>query len=224
MDSGRGVGGIRVIGGLSSVERAVATAGATVGAIWQDKDARLVARACAGDRSAFDALVARHRSYIYGLAYRMCENRDAAEDVCVDAFCEAYRALPRYRHEGKFRVWLHRLALHVCMKHLRQQQARRRYLPQEALGEGVAAEDTYELALTTTSVRQALQALPEPQRMAVSLYYLEERSSAEIAQLLRIPENTVKTRVFRGTQALRELLAAEPLIATPAGGGTHAEM
>ena len=91
-----------------------------MGAIRQDREAVLVTQACDGDRNAFDVLVVRHRSYVYGLAYRMCGDREAAEDICVEAFCEAYRSLPRFRPQAKFRTWLHRIAVNVCLEHLRK--------------------------------------------------------------------------------------------------------
>jgi RNA polymerase sigma-70 factor, ECF subfamily len=200
-----------------------------VGAMRLDKDASLVDRACAGDGSAFDALVIRYRTYVLGLATRLCRNREMAEDVCVEAFSEAYRALPRFRPQAAFRTWLHRIALNVCLEHLRHERTQRRYLPEAELAEDLSdAADTCELALTNTraeQVQQAIEALPEHQKMTVCLFYLEERSCAEIAQLLHIPRNTVKTRLFYGTRALRELLAERPMMATTAArGGSYADL
>ncbi len=201
-----------------------------MGATTQDKDAALVVLACAGDRSAFDALVMRHRSYVFSLAYRLCGDREAAEDICVEAFCEAYRALPRFRPDphAKFLTWLHRVATNVCLEHLRQQRTRQRYLPEAPIPEEApSAADVCEQALNNTSaaeVQRAIQTLPEPQMLAVRLFYLEGHSCAEIAAQLHVPRNTVKTRLFYGTRALREILAAQPRAATPARGGTHADL
>lgn len=200
-----------------------------MGAMRLDKDASLVDRACAGDGSAFDALVRRYHGYVFGLAYRLCGNRETAEDVCVEAFCEAYRGLPRFRPQAAFRAWLHRVALNVCLEHLRQERTQRRYLPEAELADDLSdAADTCELALTNAraeQVQQAIEALPEHQKLTICLFYLEERSCAEIAQLLHVPRNTVKTRLFYGTRALRHLLDERPIMATtPARGGSHADL
>ncbi len=199
--------------------------GDTVGAIRLDRDAALVTRVREGDRSAFDELVTRHRSYIYNLASRLCGDAEAAEDACVEAFCEAYRALPRFRPQAKFRTWLHRVAVNVCLEYLRETRARERHFPEAALLESVATgQDTCDLALgrlQVNEVKQAIEALPEAQRLAVSLFYLQDLSCAEIAQVLQIPRNTVKTRLFYGTRALRALLTEKTAAAVYVRGGSH---
>ncbi len=193
----------------------------------RDRDATLVVKACAGDRSAFDALVTRHRGYVYRLAYGLCKDPEITEDVCVEAFCEAYRALPSYRGEAQFRVWLHQIAVNVSLEHLRQVRRWRRHLPEGGPVEELPIVDIPELAVTNTcaaQVQQAMQSLPEAQKTAVCMYYLEGRSCAEIAARLQVPRSTVKTRLFYGTKALREMLEAQAIIAAPARGGSHAEL
>ena len=177
-----------------------------------DRDAALIGRFVQGDPSAFDALVARHRARVYGLAYRMTRDSEAAEDITVETFCEAFRGLPRFRPEAKFSTWLHRIAVNVSLEHLRQ-VGRKRQLEEVPLEDDLpAATDTAETALTHELARrilQVVQELPQAQQEAIRRFYFEQQSCAEIAQALQVPRNTVKTRIFHGIQALRARLEAE---------------
>lgn len=175
-----------------------------------DSDAALVVCAQQGDARAFDTLVFRHRSRVYRLAYGMTRDREAAEDVTVEAFCEAYLALGRFEPRAKFTTWLHRVAVNVCLEHLRRKRAKHLLAEVELDPSIPASDDTSELALTRELARRAMQAiaeLPETHRVPISMFYLEQLSCAEIARSLNIPRNTVKTRIFYGTRVLRDRLA-----------------
>jgi len=176
-----------------------------------DSDAALVARAQQGDARAFDTLVFRHRSRIYRLAYGMTRDREAAEDVTVEAFCEAYRAIGRFEPRAKFTTWLHRVAVNVCLEHLRRKRAKHLLVEVELDPSIPASDDTSELVLTRDLACRAMQAiaeLPETHRVPISMFYLEQLSCTEIARSLNIPRNTVKTRIFYGTRVVRDRLDA----------------
>jgi RNA polymerase sigma-70 factor (ECF subfamily) len=190
---------------------------------FRDPDAVLVARTQQGDSNAFDALVCRHRSRVYRLAYAMMRDREAAEDVTVEAFCEAYRAIGRFKPRAKFTTWLHRVAVNVCLEHLRRKRAKHRLVEVELDPNAPAVDDTWELVLTRDLADRAIQAigeLPETHKAPVSMFYLEQLSCAEIAETLGIPRNTVKTRIFYATRTLRDRLAAD--VSARSEGGTHA--
>jgi len=194
-----------------------------VGLLAFDDDASLVTRVQQGDISAFDTLVSRHRSRVYRLAHRMTRDREAAEDVTVEAFCEAYRAIGRFKPRAKFTTWLHRVAVNVCLEHLRRKRAKHLLVEVELDPNTPAADDTWELVLTRDLADRAIRAieeLPETHKAPVSMFYLKQLSCAEIAETLGIPRNTVKTRIFYATRTLRDRLAADAS-ARPEGG-THA--
>ena len=187
-----------------------------------DSDAALVTRAQQGETSAFDALVSRHRSRVYRLAYGMTRDREAAEDITVEAFCEAYRAISRFEPRAKFTTWLHRVAVNVCLEHLRRKRAKRLLTEVELDPNTPSKNNICELVITRDLARRAMQAieeLPETHRVPITMFYVEQLSCAEIARSLHIPRNTVKTRIFYGTRALRDRLEAG--IGSRREGGPH---
>jgi len=187
-----------------------------------DSDAALVARAQQGETSAFDALVSRHRSRVYRLAYGMTRDREAAEDITVEAFCEAYRGIGRFEPRAKFTTWLHRVAVNVCLEHLRRKRAKRLLTEVELDPNTPSKNNICELVITRDLARRAMQAieeLPETHRVPITMFYVEQLSCAEIARSLNIPRNTVKTRIFYGTRALRDRLEAG--IGSRREGGPH---
>lgn len=177
-----------------------------------DIDLRLVERFARGEEAAFDALVARHRRVIHNLVYHMVGDREAAEDVTLEVFLQAYLSLPSFRRKAKFSTWLHSIAVNVCLQYLRQPRLRRR-AAEMPLGEEhvLISEDALEPVLrqeTAALVVAAMQQLPRTQRAAVILYHLQDRDLPEVAEILGIPAGTAKTRIFHGTRMLREKLRA----------------
>jgi len=184
-------------------------------------DSEAVDRFLGGDERAFDALVQRHRQRIFDLVYRMTNDRDWAEDITVEVFVEVFRSLPKFQKKAKFGTWLHRIALNVCLENIRQRKAKK-YVPEVPLEEAELASvsDPAQSAARGDSaarVMAAMQTLPEVHRAAVTMFYLEERSCAEIAEILHIPRNTAKTRIFYATRVLRDNLRAQGIL--PQSGG-----
>ena len=178
-------------------------------------DVALVARARAGDRQAFAALVQRHQAAVYRVCYRVLGHRQDAEDAAQEAFLRAYRKLATFRGESAFGTWLLRLAVNVALN----ERTRRRGLlrwgrPAESgdegdrAGVGAAPGPEAELlrAEAAAQLQRALAALRPEHRTAVVLRDLEGLSYAEVAAVLGIPEGTAKGWVRRGRARLKELL------------------
>ncbi len=165
-------------------------------------DAVLVARATRGDHSAFETLVRRYQDRVLNLARRIVSDPDATQDVAQEAFIKAYQRLPRFRGEARFSTWLYRITVNEARAYLRAQHRRRaRWAKQAALeltDPAAAPEEPGPLVAL-------LQELPEKQRVALALFYLQELSVAEIAQAAGAPTGTVKARLSRGRERLRRL-------------------
>jgi RNA polymerase sigma-70 factor, ECF subfamily len=174
-------------------------------------DEELVEACRAGEASAFDVLVARWEDRIRGAAYRILGSEDEARDVAQEAFLKAYRGLPGFKQEARFSSWLYQIATNQCRDRLRRRKTR----PQvslEALEEAGgtlivetrpgAHERLLERDLAET-VKRAIHALPEEQRVVVILKEYQELTFLEIAQALDVPVSTVKTRLYRGLVQLR---------------------
>ena len=178
----------------------------------------LAARLADGDPRPPRELVERHQAELYRYAFAMLGNRGAAEDAVQAAFERALAALGRYPEERlrgmRLRAWLHRVTLNVVLNALRRN---RRETPVDPgkLSElaGVAPDERWE---ETMDVLVALGRLPERQRTAIALRYLQELPYAEIAAATGWPEATARTLVLRGLGRLRGLIEVE----TEKGGDT----
>lgn len=165
---------------------------------------RLVARAAAGDRTAFAALVQAHQGYLRKLLGRVCRgDQGRADDLAQEAFVRAWRALPKFRGESRFRTWLTRLAYSAL-------SAERPSLPSvnEAPPDLGEDSDFAPSADWRIDLDRAMAGLSEAQRHALLLCYGADLSHAEAAQVLGWPLGTVKTQVLRAKAKLREQLHA----------------
>lgn len=169
----------------------------------------LAARLADGDPLAPKALVERHYRELYRYAFSVLREQRSAEDAVQDAFERAFSALGRYSEERlramRLRPWMYKITLNVARNLLR----RRREIPVEEPSEaGGAASDQDREAVM--DVLAALGELPERQRVAVTLRYLQDMPYAEISGVTGWPEGTAKTLVRRGLMRLRRSMVEEP--------------
>jgi RNA polymerase sigma-70 factor, ECF subfamily len=185
-------------------------------------ETRLAKLARNGDRGAFAELVDLYKDKIYHLAYRMLNNKHEAEDAVQETFMRVYTNLNRYDEQQKFSTWIFRIATNHCIDRLRKRKHSAYSLDAEMPdGEGndyysmlAGNEDTPEkqiiLSETQLQIRKAIDALPEKYKTVVILRYLQDMSLQEISDVLDMPVTTVKTRVHRGREYLRNRLEQEP--------------
>ncbi len=171
-------------------------------------DAELLRRHVDGDGgAAFGELFRRHRDRMYAVALRTTSNRELAADAVQDAFISAFRRADAFRGEAAVTTWLHRIVVNACLDRLRREKttAVRRA---GDLGELDLPDlhDRHASVETRLDVREALARLPEGQRMALVLVDMHGLPVAEAAQVLGVAEGTVKSRCFRGREALAEML------------------
>lgn len=173
------------------------------------RDAELAALAQAGDREAFGVLVSRYAAQARRVARAVLGNAADADDAAQDGFLAALKNLGRYDPQRPFGPWLLRIVANAATDRLRRGRVR----AAEALPAGLAApqpgadRETDSRAFQE-ALRAALATLPERQRMAIVLFDVEGYSHAEIAEMLRVPQGTVRSHVFHARRALRTALAA----------------
>jgi RNA polymerase sigma-70 factor (ECF subfamily) len=189
-----------------------------------DSDEALAARAAAGDASAFETLVVRYQTRVFGLACRLTGSESDAADVLQDTFLQAYRHLSSFRGESRFGTWLYRIATNAALMH-RRSHARRPAEPLDAFmpafdETGLHRATPEELTVTNRleelldrqslaeQARAAIERLPEACRVAFVLRDLEELPTAEVAQVLGIEPAAVRQRVHRARVLLRGYLNA----------------
>jgi RNA polymerase sigma-70 factor, ECF subfamily len=168
---------------------------------------QLVARAAGGDGRAFAELVRAHQGYLRKLLGRACRGNQArADDLAQEAFLRAWRALPKFRGEARFRTWLTRLA-YSSLSAERPSLPLMDDLPAE-FGELAERGDFAPELDWHIDLDHALSCLSEPQRHALLLTYCADLTHAEAAQVLGWPLGTLKTQVLRAKLRLREQLDA----------------
>jgi RNA polymerase sigma-70 factor, ECF subfamily len=166
-------------------------------------DAELIARSRGGNREAFGELVARYQDFAYGLGYHLAGNFEDARDLAQEAFIHAYLKLEQLRDAKCFSGWLRRIVENTHRN--RQRTPRVVTVPLEDGEAEMRAEHPAEIEVV---VQEALQKLKEPERLALTLQYINGYSQAEIGQFLGVRPETVKTRIARARQHLKEEMMA----------------
>ena len=170
-----------------------------------------------GDQDAFAEIVEIYSNSIYQLGYRMLGNRHEAEDIAQEAFIRAYVNIKSFNQDLKFSTWLFRIATNLCIDRIRKKKPDY-YLDAEVSGtDGLTMysqlasnspipEQELESLELQESVQKEILKLPEKYRSVIVLKYIEELSLNEISEILDLPLGTVKTRIHRGREALRQQL------------------
>lgn len=185
----------------------------------EDEDARgdreLVYAARDGDMQAFDTLFYRYRDGIFRLGLAITKDPSAAEEIVVDTFARAHRALARLEPEGTLRPWLYRVAVNLSYNRKPRKGVVMSTL-EDATGDVLQSEERSspsslaELAELRRTVLLAVDTLGPKHRIVVVLHYLNGLSLAEIAQIVDCPVGTVKSRLHYALRRLRVHLAAHP--------------
>jgi RNA polymerase sigma-70 factor (ECF subfamily) len=164
-----------------------------------------------GDREAFGELVRRYEPAARRLARALLHHPEDADDAAQDGFFSAWRNINRYDPGRQFGPWILRIVVNAAHDLRRRRQIRETDPVSPSLPGGEASPAVLvEQAELGERIDQALQSLPERQRLAVVLYDAEGFSHGEIAQMLGSPEGTVRSDVFHARRALRTLLGLEP--------------
>lgn len=192
-------------------------------------DKELVVAARSGDTRSFDLLFYRYRDGIYRVAYAVTKDRSAAEEILVDTFARAYRALARLDPHDTLRPWLYRVALNLSYN--RRPRGRVTLQPLEdatekvLLDEEVSPHALAERGELQRAVLDAIDGLPFKHRVVVILHHLHGMDLAEIAEIVDCPVGTVKSRLHYALRRLRtSLLADRRLELEPIRGPTATEV
>ena len=178
-----------------------------------DTDMLNLKRAARGDECAFEALIRPYADVTYRLCLRMMGNEEDAADMAQEAMVRAWRSLSSYKGQSRFSTWLYRVTSNVCLDELRRRKNGPSESIQEMMESGfepVDPQETPEKALDRRELRQELQRaiarLSEEQRAALVLRDVQGLPYEEIAQILDLNLNTVKSRISRARAALRQML------------------
>ena len=177
-------------------------------------DTDLISRAAGGDPSAFQALVERHRSMVYRIAYQFAGNHHDAEDIAQDVFIKVYRSLDRFRQDAQLTSWMYRIVMNACIDHRRRQrpasaapfgdEAEQRMLntPEDTPG----PEDRAYAGELGQVLESEIGRLPNGQRVVFVMRHHQGMKLCEIADALGLAEGTVKRQLHAAVHRLRQAL------------------
>ena len=174
---------------------------------------KLIARASGGDASAFNALMEAHERRMYAVALRMCGNREDAQDCLQEAMLRIYKSIGSFKGQSSFATWAYRITMNTCLDELRKKKNKQNTSLDSLLEVGWSPTDGSNApekhaiqAEVRKSLHAAIQDLPEDMRSAIVLRDIQGLAYDEIAEALDVNVGTIKSRISRGREKLREKL------------------
>jgi RNA polymerase sigma-70 factor (ECF subfamily) len=178
------------------------------------RDLQAVRRVLGGEKDAFRELVSRYTDPLYSLCYRYLGNAEEAEEAVQDVFRKAYRALDSFDPQKRFFTWIYTIAVnHIrSIGRSKERKTKQRSLSYDELASAPADasyDDPDEQAIRNAAgraIQAALSQVSEKHRRVFVLRHIQDLSGSEVAEILGMPENTVKTHLRRARQELRHIL------------------
>ena len=180
------------------------------------QDDSLIRRAAAQDAAAFEQLMLLHQKPVYNICYRMAGNAEDALDLSQEVFLKAYRNIGNFDERSQFSTWIYRITANTCIDEMRKRKGRQSFsLEEELEGEegsmqrqvadaGETPEESMLREEQKSEVLQALESLSPEHKVAVILRDIKGLSYEEIAEILELTLGTVKSRISRGRNQLKQ--------------------
>ncbi len=190
-------------------------------------------RACKeGDQTAFNLLVWRWEKPLFNFTYKYVGDAHLAQDLVQETFVRVLRSIHGYEHRGAFSTWLYRIAVNLCRDHFRKKRipmvslhdyyttssGDRVYVKDRLVAEGARSDEAMAAAHREELVRRLIAGLPEEQRIVILMKEYQALTFREIAEVLDVPEGTVKARLYRGLRTMREQLERDGITESGLGG------
>jgi RNA polymerase sigma factor (sigma-70 family) len=175
-------------------------------------DIELIEQTLAGNQAAYADLVKRHQRFVFTLAMRFAKRREDAEEIAQDCFIKAYRSLASFQKQAKFSTWLYSIVYTTAMTFLRKKRVDTDSIDDENTYIQVESQSSaYDVNNAETKSRsfylnQAIEQLLPDDAVIITMFYKGEQSLEEIGQALGMEANTVKVKLFRARQRLKEKL------------------
>lgn len=179
------------------------------------KEKDLIRKAKQGDMHAFEELILKHEKIVYNLALRMMNHSEDAKDISQEVFLKAYRSLPNFDERSAFSTWIYRITHNTCIDEMRKRKGKQNYSLEEELeneegsmqrqiaDEGDTPEESLLREEQKSEILQALDSLSEEHKAAIVLRDVKGFSYEEIAEILEVSLGTVKSRISRARNQLK---------------------
>lgn len=178
----------------------------------------LLERSKAGDVAAFEILVEAYQKKIFNLAYRTVGNYDDANDLAQEALIRIFKSIANFKEQSTFSTWVYRITTNVCLDYIRKEKNRRVLsldeeihvedgeMKRQIMSDDLLPDEIAEREELRSIVSSAIDSLSEEQRLVISLRDIQGLTYEEIAVVLDCPSGTVKSRINRARQALKNVL------------------
>lgn len=182
----------------------------------------LIQRCKNGDIGAFDELFKRYEKRVFSCAFHICGNYHDASDITQEAFIRVFNSVQTFRGDANFLTWIYRIVTNVYLDERKKSKAHRQTsldefieldensVTRQIVDDNPLPAEIFESKERAEIVQTAINALPEYQRIIVTLYHIDSLSYDEIADVLQLPIGTVKSRLNRARLALADILGARP--------------
>ena len=186
-----------------------------------DSEKNLLERAKSGDIAAFEQLIDSYQRKIFNIALRMLGNYDDAGDLTQEVLIRIYRSIRSFKEQSSFSTWIYRITTNVCLDEIRKRKNRKVISLDEEIkfddgdmkrqieSDEPTPEETAETEDLKKIVNDAIARLNEEHRIVIVLRDIQGLSYEEIADVLKCPEGTVKSRINRARQALKNILVSK---------------
>lgn len=185
------------------------------------EDQHYIAKIIQGDTNAFAVLVDRYKDLVYTLAFKMLKNRDDAEEVSQDTFIKTFKSLQKFKGESKFSTWIYKITYNTCLDQLKKNKKEQNVVSINEFTEHQVktmenALDAIEDQEREQAIHDCLSLLPSDDSFLLNLFYFEDLSLNDIAQVMGITSNNVKIKLHRSRKKLASIFKKklEPEIIT----------
>jgi len=171
---------------------------------------RYINQVLQGNINAYTYIIDRHKDKAFNLAFRICCNREDAEEIAQDSFLKAYRALGSFKRKSSFSTWLYRIVYNTAVSFVRVNKKEILSLedfPADAidfLGTGISEEEA-DIEYRRSLINFAFQKISEEDRSLITLHYYEDMSTEEISEITGISKSNVKVKLFRARQKMLQI-------------------
>jgi len=181
----------------------------------------LLERSKAGDIAAFETLIEAYQKKIFNLAYRIVGNYDDAGDLAQEALIRIFRSIANFKEQSSFSTWVYRITTNVCLDDIRKKKNRRVLsldeeihvedgeMKRQIMSDDPLPDEVAEKEELRHLVNSAIKGLPEEQRLVITLRDIQGLTYDEISEVLDCPSGTVKSRINRARQALKNVLLSK---------------
>ena len=177
----------------------------------QQTDHYYIGQVLGGNADAFSFLVEKYQDMVYGLSLKMLKNAEDAEELAQDTFVKAYRSLGSYKGGSKFSTWLYRIAYNAAISIMRKRRLEVHSLDEQRISDQDEMKVQQQMGQIkkeelSNYLQKAMESLPADDQVLVTLFYYEEQSMDEIANITGLTESNVKVKIHRARKKMHILL------------------